>query len=420
MFDPHMLQQDFPILSTPLKSGKKLIYLDNAATSQKPQVVIDAITQYYKRDNANVHRGIHELGDRSTRSWHEARKTIATFFGATPEELVMTRNTTEGLNMVAYSYGEACVREGDLILTTVMDHHSNQVPWQELARRKKARLEMIPVTREGMLDLEWLERKVKVEGEKVKIVAFPHVSNTLGTLNPVEKIVRLVRAFTKAVIALDAAQSAPHLLINFDRLGVDFMAVSAHKMLGPMGIGALFIRQSLLENVSPWLFGGGMIGEVTKERATFADDLEDRFTAGTPDVAGAVGWAAACEYLSKLDMKKVEQHDKELVNYTLEKLQAIPEVEIVGPVERVKRYEVRGKRCGSVAFLYKGVHAHDVAQVLDSEGVAVRSGHHCTMPLHAAFGWAATTRVSFNVYTSKEDIDVFVRALGKVKEVFEK
>jgi cysteine desulfurase / selenocysteine lyase len=406
MYDPQVVSQDFPIFSLPHPSGKPLVYLDSAATSQKPEVVIDAISEYYRTNNANVHRGIHYLGDKSTRAWHGSRDTIAQFFGADPEELVMVRNTTEALNVVAYSLEEK-ISEGDIILATQMEHHSNLVPWQELARRTSATLELIPVTKEGTLDLEWLRQKVK--DEKIKVLALAHVSNTLGTINPISEIKNLFKK--PPIIVVDGAQAAPHMKVDFHQLGVDFYAVSAHKMLGPMGTGGLFVRKQILKNMKPWLFGGGMIDEVEDTKATWAEDTQDKFTAGTPDVAGAVGWAAACKYLSTLHMDQVFAHDQELVTYTLEQLAGIPEITIAGP---------KRDRSGSVSFIYKGIHSHDVAQILDSEGVAVRSGHHCTMPLHHHMEWVATTRVSFNVYTTKRDIDVLVMALQKVKDIFRK
>jgi cysteine desulfurase/selenocysteine lyase len=432
MFDPHLVQKDFPILEQQHPTGKPLVYLDSAATSQKPLQVIEAISQYYKTSNANVHRGIHFLGDRSTKAWHESRRTISKFFGADPEELIMVRNTTEALNLVAYSLEEQ-LGEGDVIVSTQMEHHSNLVPWQELAKRTGANLELIPVTDEGFLDLEWLEERVKSKELRVKVLACTHVSNTLGTINDIRKIVSLIsKLLPHVLVVVDGAQAAPHMSVDFHRLGVDFYAVSAHKMLGPMGVGGLFVRKDRLKTMKPWLFGGGMIDEVEEQRSTFSSNLEDEFTAGTPDVAGAVGWAAACMYLNHLNMDRVFEHDQELVRYALEKLTTIPEIEIAGPnVERVKSKELGDKnlithnsyllplpRSGSVAFVYRGVHSHDVAQILDSEGIAVRSGHHCTMPLHTRMGWAATTRLSFNVYTSKEDIDALVKALGKVKAVF--
>ncbi len=410
MFDPKIIKQDFPILSVPHPSGKPLCYLDSAATSQKPNQVIDAISEYYRTSNANVHRGIHFLGDISTRAWHESRKTVASFFGADADELILVRNTTEALNLVAYSLEES-IHSGDVIISTEMEHHSNLIPWQQLAKRTGATLELIPVTPEGMLDLKWLDHRLQKTDDrsKVKIIAFTHVSNTLGTVNDIEAILARTTHNKSLITVIDGAQAAPHLPVDFHALGADFYAVSAHKMLGPMGVGGLFVKKEKLKSLKPWLFGGGMIDEVTSQDATWAEEPEDRFTAGTPDVAGIVGWAAACEYLSGLTMSDVKAHDEELVAYAIKKLSSIPEVLIVGPSKN---------RCGSVAFIFKGVHSHDVAQILDSEGVAVRSGHHCTMPLHTKMGWAATTRLSFNVYSTHEEIDQLVNALAKVKEVF--
>lgn len=409
MFNPQEVKKDFPILSQKHPSGKPLCYLDSAATSQKPTQVINAINEYYLTSNANVHRGIHYLGDKSTRAWHESRKVVADFFTADPDELVLVRNTTEALNLVAYS-AESTIGPSDIIISTEMEHHSNLVPWQQLAKRTGATLELIPVTPEGLLDLVWLDSRIKKHESRIKVLAFTHVSNTLGTVNPIKKIISLLRTeHCEPITVVDGAQSAPHMPVDFHGFGVDFYAVSAHKMLGPMGIGGLFVKKDRLETLKPWLFGGGMIDEVTAQDATWAEESEDRYTAGTPDVAGVVGWAAACEYLENLGMKNVFTHDEDIVKYAVKQLSNIPEILFAGP---------KTNRCGSVAFVYKGVHSHDIAQILDSEGVAVRSGHHCTMPLHTKMGWAATTRLSFNVYTTKEDVDQLILALAKVKEVF--
>ncbi len=407
MFNPREIKKDFPILSLAHPSGKPLVYLDSAATSQKPRSVITAISTYYQNSNANIHRGIHFLGDRSTKLWHESRKMIASFFGAEPEELVLVRNTTEALNFVALGWAEKHIHTDDVVIATQMDHHSNLVPWQELAKRKSAILELVPVTDRGELDSAWLRHKISQHGERIKLLALPHVSNTLGTINPIGKIIDLFP--TKPTLVIDGAQAAPHMPVDFHSLGVDFYAISAHKMLGPMGIGGLFVKKEILASMDPWLFGGGMIDQVEDASSSYADDLEDKFTAGTPDVAGVVGWAAAVDYLSKLGMEAVFSHDQELVSYTLERLKDNTRVEIAGPTY---------PRCGSVAFVYKGVHAHDVAQILDSEGIAVRSGHHCTMPLHTHMGWAATTRISFTVYSTKNDIDRCIEALKKVERTF--
>ncbi|HEX7018335.1 MAG TPA: SufS family cysteine desulfurase [Patescibacteria group bacterium] len=412
-FDPEEIKRDFPILQR-LVHGQPLVYLDNAATSQKPRVVIQAIVDYYEQHNANVHRGVHTLGDKSTQLFHQSRRTIANFLGAQPEELIIVRNTTEALNQVAYTWGEQHINAGDVILSTEMEHHSNIVPWQELAKRKNARVEFVAVDEQGRLDLADLESKIKNLKSKIKVVAFSHVSNTLGTLNPLEKIVQMIddtySRSQRPLLVVDGAQAAAHMPVTFSKLKVDCYAVSAHKMLGPMGIGALLVRQELLPEWTPFLFGGGMINEVSTLATTYAEDLEERFTAGTPDVASLVGWAAACQYLDELGMREFQTHDQELVAYTLDQLRQIPEVTIIGPAS---------DRVGSVAFIYQGVHAHDVGQILDSEGVAVRSGHHCTMPLHTKFNWQASTRVSFQVYNSKADVDALIKALKKVKTVFQ-
>ncbi len=283
MFRPQNYLADFPILSRKIHGTKRLVYLDNAATSQKPNQVIDAISDYYQNHNANVHRGVHQLGDESTKLFHESRQKIAQFFGAEKEELVIVRNTTEGINQVAYTWGEENILAGDAIVTTEMEHHSNLVPWQELAKRKKAKLIFVAVDENGLINIADFEQKVREPS--VKLLTLTHVSNTLGTLNPIEKIITITKHLAPhAKILIDGAQAAPHLPIHFQKLGADFYVVSAHKMLGPMGIGAVLIRKSILEEIPPFLFGGGMISEVTTEKTTYADDLEERFTAGTPDV----------------------------------------------------------------------------------------------------------------------------------------
>ncbi len=414
MFSVASLRQDFPILHR-LVHDKPLVYLDNGATSQKPRQVIDVISQYYQQHNANVHRGVHLLGDESTQLFHQSRRTITAFFGAKPEELIVVRNTTEALNQVVYSWAEQHIQEGQVILATELEHHSNLVPWQELAKRKKLKLLHVPITQHGQLDLEVFKRLV--HDNDISIFVCSHVSNTLGTKNPVEQMAEQVKAkHPAAKVVIDGAQAAPHLPINFNDSPFDFYAVSAHKMLGPMGIGGLLAKKELLSQMSPFLFGGGMINEVRLDEASFADDMEDRFTAGTPDVAGLVGWAAACEYLSRLGMKDVAVYDQVLVRAAVEKLDTVDEVEVVGITDPAQLSE----RVGAVTFLYKGVHAHDVGQILDSEGVAVRTGHHCTMPLHRKFGWPATVRVSFQVYNTVEELDVLITALEKVKRIFHK
>ena len=418
MLGSQMLKSQFPILSRKV-NNKPLVYLDNAATSQKPLEVIEAISNYYTQHNANVHRGVHRLSDESTTVFEESRATIAKFFGADTEELVVTRNATESINGVAYGWVDKNLQEGDVIVTSLMEHHANFVVWQEVAKRTGAKVEYVGVDENGRLELGELEEKLKTL--PVKLVALVHVSNTTGTVNPIKKIRQLISKHQKdhpIRLLLDGAQSAPHMKVDFHQLGADFYVFSGHKMLAPMGVGGLIAKKELLESeeMKPWLFGGGMIFSVLPEETEFNPDLSDRFTAGTPDVASIVGLAAACDYLKKLKMRKVEQHDRELVIYALEKLQQFPEIKIVGPIKSLSQKPL--DRLGSVAFIHQAAHAHDVSQILDSEGVAVRSGHHCTMPLHNYFKWQATTRASFSVYSSKNDIDILVRGLEKVRQVF--
>lgn len=406
-FDPDEIKKDFPILER-LVHGKPLVYLDNAATSQKPHQVIQAIVDYYEQHNANVHRGVHQLSDESTTLFENAHQRIAEFLGAAKEELILVRNTTEAINGVAYAWADHMLQPGDIVFTSLMEHHANLVTWQEVCKRTGVTLEFIELTTDGRLDLANLESRSKQYESKVKLVALSHVSNTLGTVNPLEKVRAL---FPQAKMLIDGAQAVPHLLTDFKKLNVDFYVFSGHKMLGPMGVGGLLVRRELLvsEEFKPWLFGGGMISEVHRTHTIFNEDLCERYIAGTPDVASTVGLAAACDYLDKLGMQNVADHDQELVAYALERLATVPEVTIIGPAT---------DRVGSVAFTYQGVHAHDVAQILDSEGIAVRSGHHCTMPLHEHFQWQATTRMSFQVYNSTADIDQLVTTLAKVKQIF--
>ncbi len=407
MLDVARIKHDFPILSRTVH-GKPLVYLDSAATSQKPQQVISAISEYYLGHTANVHRGVHTLSDESTTAWEQARATIAGFFGAKPTELIVVRNTTEAINGLAYGWADYNLKPFDIVVVSQLEHHSNLVVWQQVCKRTGAELKVVPVLSDGQFDYEWLESN----SDGCKLFSFSHVSNALGTVLDVPRVSALAKQIG-ARVHLDGAQSAPHLPINFASLGVDFFSFSGHKLLGPMGSGGLLVKESILANdeMRPWLFGGGMIAEVSEQKTLFHEDITERFTAGTPDVASAVGLAAACEYLQNIGMQKVFEHDQELVKYALSRLAQLPQIEIVGPQE---------KRVGSVSFIYKGVHAHDVAQVLDSEGVAVRSGHHCTMPLHTACNWIATVRASFQVYTDISDIDALVLALKKVANVFGK
>lgn len=419
MFNAHDYKRDFPILQRQIH-GKPLVYLDNAATTQKPKQVIKAISEYYEQHNANVHRGVHQLGDESTGIFHEARKTVANFLGADIEELVLVRNTTEGVNQVAYTWGEAEIKTDDVIILSELEHHSNLLPWQQLAHRHQAHLEFIPVNEEGFLEWNnWLSSHQELL-KKAKLLSLTHVSNTLGTVVPIAEIVSAFKEVNPSLkIFVDGAQAVGHMPVNFHVLGVDFYAVSAHKMLGPMGIGALLVKRSVLEEMSPFLTGGGMINTVSWEEATFAEDIEDRFTPGTPDVAGLVGWAVACTYLLNIGLSKILRHDQELVRSCYRMLQTVPHVSLIGPNPLLDQDgDSPISRVGSVAFIYQDVHAHDLGQVLDSEGIAVRSGHHCTMPLHTKFKWAASTRASFQLYNTQDDIEALMLGLQKVEKVF--
>ncbi|MBP9670401.1 cysteine desulfurase [Candidatus Woesebacteria bacterium] len=407
MFDPATIKLDFPILKREV-GGHKLVYLDSGATSQKPSVVLDAERSYYGQHNANVHRGAHTLGDEATQMYQDSREKVAKFIGAKSEEVIFVRNTTEAINLVAYSWGMDNLTKGDVIVTTLMEHHADLVPWQEVAKRMGARVEVVGLTEDGLIDMDDYEKKLKM---KPKLVSFVHVSNALGTINPVKEMTKLAHK-TGAVVLVDGAQAVPHMKVDVAEIGCDFYAFSGHKMLGPMGIGVLWGRQEILAKMSPFLTGGGMISEVYTDHSNWTE-VPDKFEAGTPNVAGAVGLASAIDYLEKLGLENVKEHDKMITGYALEKLCKVGNLVIMG----TKNPELRS---GSVSFEYKGVHAHDVATVLDSEGVAVRSGHHCTMPLHNHLGLVASIRASFNVYTTKEDIDALVTALGKVKQVFGK
>lgn len=428
------ISRDFLILKRKIH-GKPLVYLDNAATTQKPKQVIEAIVDYYEKHNANVHRGIHALSEEATAMYEETRKQVSRFIGSQdPNELVFVRNTTEAINLVAFAWGRKNVGEGDEILISELEHHSNIVPWQMLAKEKGATVKYIRVTEDGKLDIQDFKLKLS---EKTKLVALVHVSNFLGTINPIQEISKIIKrsdlAHTRSdlkirgsypLFLVDGAQAVPHMPVDVKKLGCDFYAFSGHKMYGPMGIGCLWARKEILENMPPFLTGGGMISEVRTSGSTFAE-LPDKFDAGTPNVEGAVGLAAAVKYLEKIGMDRVRKHEKELTKYALEKLspfviQRAPRndeisVKIFGP----ENIEDRG---GLITFtLYLGdreIHGHDVAQVLDSEGVAVRSGHHCTMPMHAKLGLVATTRISFGIYNTKNDVDRLIKTLGKISQVF--
>jgi len=401
MLDVKKIKADFPILKRKI-NGWPLVYLDSAATSQRPLPVLAAMRDFDLNHNANVHRGLHTLSEEASGLYESARGTVANFIGARADELVFVRNTTEALNLVARAWAFKNIKKDEEILLTIMEHHSNILPWMQLGLRVK----FADVTEEGILDMEDFKKKLT---KKTRLVAVGHMSNTTGTINPIAEIVKMAKR-VKAAVVVDAAQSVPHFPVDVKALGVDFLAFSGHKMLGPMGIGGLYIKKERQEETGPFLTGGGMISEVyTDKPAVWAKGVE-KWEAGTPNVSGAIGLAAAAKYLQKLGMEKIRQHERELTDYGLKQLSRVKGLRLIGPSDS----RVRG---GVLTFIFDKYHAHDVAQVLDSEGVAVRSGHHCTMPLHRRLGLVSTTRASIYVYNDKTDIDRLVAALDKVKEV---
>ena len=406
MLDVGKIRKDFPILRR-LIAGKPLVYLDNAATTQKPQVVIDAIVDYYTRYNANIHRGIHTLAVEATQSYEEARKKVGRFINAKSEkEIIFTRGTTEAINLVAYSWGRLNVEKGDEIVLTVAEHHSNLVPWQQLALENGATLKYLDIDEQGYLDIKILGETIT---KKTKLVAVTHVSNVLGTINPIKEIVRVAHQ-KGALVLVDGAQAVPHIKVDVQDLGCDFYAFSSHKMLGPTGIGILWGRKEILEVLPSFQFGGDMIREVYLDRTVFAE-LPHKFEAGTPDIAGAIGLGAAIDYLNKVGMENVRTHEKKLVGYGLAQMTKIPGLTIYGPM-------TTRDHSGVIAFNVSGIHPHDLAQILDGEGVAIRSGHHCAMPLHARLGISASARASFYIYNTCQEIDKLVEGIKKAKRIF--
>jgi cysteine desulfurase/selenocysteine lyase len=404
--DVARIRRDFPILSREVRPGVALVYLDSTATSQKPRQVIAAEERFYSLHNANIHRGIHTLAEEATAAYEEARSKVGRFIGvANTREIIFTRNTTESINLVANAWGRHFLKSGDLILLTEMEHHSNLVPWQILAEDLGLRLEFIPVTEAGTLDLDAYHFYLDMGPS---LVSFTQMSNVLGTITPAKDIIRMAKEAGAATL-VDAAQSVPHFPVDVLDLGVDFLAFSAHKMLGPTGIGVLYGRQELLEAMPPFLGGGDMIKRV-RLRTFSPNELPYKFEAGTPAIAQAVGFGAAVDYLSSLGMEVVAQHETEIVAYALERLEEIPGLRLLGPPA-----EYRG---GVVSFILDGLHPHDIAQVINEDGIAVRAGHHCAMPLHEKYGIPASTRASFYVYNNLEEVDRLVDSLYRVKKLF--
>jgi cysteine desulfurase/selenocysteine lyase len=403
---PATIRDDFPILRQRVAGGKPLVYLDSAATSQKPRQVIDAIVRYYSEYNANIHRGVYSIAERATAAYEEARAKVARFIGAAdPAEVVFTRNVTEALNLVAHGWGRRHVGPGDEILTTELEHHSDLVPWQMLVNERGARLRHIPFDDRGRLVLDDLDRLLT---DRTRIVALAHVSNTFGTVIPVERIAKEAHA-RGAVVVVDGAQSTPHRPVDVRALGIDFFGFTGHKMLGPMGTGGLWGRRELLEEMEPFEGGGEMISDVWLDRAEW-NAVPWKFEAGTMNVGDTIALGVAVDYLRALGMPAVQEHERSITHYAMAQLSEIPGLHILGP-----GVEERG---GVVAFWMDGIHPHDIAQVLDGDGICVRAGHHCAKPAHRKLGIGASARASFYVYTVREEIDALCRGLLKTRELF--
>ncbi len=406
MLDVARIRADFPLLAQ-RENGHRLVYLDNAATTQKPQPVLDAIVEYYRTTNANVHRGAYGLAIRATETYEAARETVAAFVNAwSSEGVVFTRGTTEGINLVAGSYGRATLAPGDSVVVTGMDHHSNLVPWQILCQEKGATLRMVDITEDGRIDLSDFGRALE---RRPKIVAFPYVSNALGTVNPAAQIAKLAHA-VGAVVVVDGAQSTPHVKVDLQALDCDFYALSGHKMLGPMGSGALVAKPDLLDAMPPYHGGGEMISRVWDDHSTY-NKIPHKFEAGTPNVEGAVGLAAAIDYLERIGLDRIADHEQTLAAAAIEKLTQIEGVTVYGP-------RSRGHRAGVVSFTYGDIHPHDIATILDQDGICIRAGHHCTQPLMRRLNVAATARASFYLYNGQDDVDALAGALVKAGALF--
>jgi cysteine desulfurase / selenocysteine lyase len=403
-FDVEKVRADFPILQKKVH-GHRLVYLDNAATSQKPRAVIDAIVHYYENENANIHRGVHYLSQVATEEFETARRTVQGFLhAALPSEIVFVRGTTEAINLVAQTYGRAHVGAGDEVLITAAEHHSNIVPWQLLCNEKRAKLRVAPINDRGELLLDEFEQLLS---PNTKIVALGHVSNALGSINPIAQIVKMAHAKNIPVL-VDGAQAAPRLPVSVQELDCDFYTFSGHKSYGPTGIGVLYGKSALLEAMPPYQGGGDMISSVTFEKTVY-NKVPHKFEAGTPDMSGAVGLRAAIEYLEVLGMENIEAYEHELLTYATKVVSAIPGVRLIGTAK---------EKAGVLSFVIEGVHPHDIGTILDQEGIAIRTGHHCAQPVMERFGIDATARASFGLYNTKEEIDALVRGIQKVQEVF--
>lgn len=404
-FDVNKIRADFPILNQRIRDDKQLVYLDNAATSQKPKIVIDTINNYYNKINANVHRGIHCLSEAATHDFEETRETVKNFLNVSAvEEIIYVKGTTEGINLVASSYGRKNIKKGDEVIISTMEHHSNIVPWQMLCEEKGAKLRIIPINDDGEILIEEYE---KLLNEKTKFVSINHISNTLGTINPVKKIIESAHKFGVPVL-LDGAQAAPHLTIDVQDLNCDFFVFSGHKAYGPTGIGVLYGKKELLEAMPPYQGGGEMIDEVKFEKTTY-NDLPYKFEAGTPNIADAIALKQALEYTEKLGKEAILAYEDELLKYATEALQDIKGLKIIGTAK---------EKASVISFVLDGIHHQDVGILLDAEGIAVRTGHHCTMPLMERFNISGTARASFAFYNTKSEVDLLVEGIYKVIKMF--
>jgi cysteine desulfurase/selenocysteine lyase len=404
--DVNRIRQDFPILSRAVRPGVPLVYLDSTATSQKPAVVLDCMDRFYRHSNANIHRGIHTLAEESTAEYEAARARVATFIGApSARQVIFTRNATESINLVAYSWGRANLQSGDVVVLTEMEHHSNLVPWHILAQERGIRLEFIPVTSDGLLDLDVYRSLLELEP---KMVSFTHMSNVLGTINPAGEIIALAHA-AGAITLVDGAQSVPHFKVDVRELDADFLVFSAHKMCGPTGVGILYGKRDLLEGMPPFMGGGDMIKRVHL-RSFAANEIPYKFEAGTPAIAEAIGFGSAVDYLEQVGMQAIAEHEHQVVEYALDRLAEIPGVSVYGPKA--------GLKGGVASFTLLGVHPHDISQILDQDGIAIRAGHHCAMPLHEKLNLPATARASFYLYNTFEEVDKLAESMYKVKKIF--
>ncbi|MFA6540015.1 MAG: cysteine desulfurase [Bacteroidota bacterium] len=404
VFDVEAMRNNFPILHTTVH-GKKLVYLDNAATTQKPNAVIETLNLYYREQNANIHRGVHHLSEVATFEYEKARGKIKNFINASSvKEVIFTKGTTDSINLVAHSYGRKHLAEGDEVIISAMEHHSNIVPWQMICEEKKAILRIIPMNDDGELLLNEYESLLT---PRTKIVSVVYVSNSLGTINPIKKIIELAHR-NGSIVLIDGAQAVAHTHVDVQQLECDFFAFSGHKLFGPTGIGVLYGKQSLLEEMNPYQGGGDMIKSVTFEKTTF-NDLPYKFEAGTPHIAGGIGLGAAIDFVQSVGLEQIASYEKDLLTYAAQALRSIPDIRIIGTAR---------EKAGVASFVIEGIHPHDIGTILDREGIAIRTGHHCTQPVMKRFGIPATARASFAFYNTKEEVDELVKGIGKVKEVF--